>query len=131
MRSRPRILVVDDDLEFTSGVARILDGGGFDVRVAARGAEALQLTGAWQPDVILLDQLMPGLSGIEVVLALRARGFAQPVILATGAGNAPTLADVLGLRHWLGKPFDADELLAVVRATLRERPDATAAEGRA
>lgn len=120
MGRRPRVLVVDDDPDFVRGVADILEQGGFEVLCAKHGSDGLAKMGPWQPDVILLDHGMPGLSGIEVVLALRARGFTQPVILATGAENAPTLADVLGLRHWLGKPFEPEELLHTVRQTLDE-----------
>jgi DNA-binding response OmpR family regulator len=118
---RHRVLVVDDDADFAAGVAAILERAGFAVRSVRTGADVLREVTRWPTDVILLDHRMPGLTGLQVVLALRARGFTQPVILASGAENAPMLADVLGLRHWLGKPFEAEELLHALRVTLSER----------
>ncbi|OGO30781.1 MAG: DNA-binding response regulator [Chloroflexi bacterium RBG_16_56_11] len=115
-----RILVVDDDPEILSVVRRGLAYEGYTVDTATDGAEALSKSREKEPDLVLLDVMMPGMDGIEVARRLR-QGGDVPILMLTAKG---TVADkVAGLESgaddYLVKPFAFDELLARVKALLR------------
>ena len=115
-----RILVVDDDPEIVSFVRRGLAYEGYKVDTAADGSEALAKAREKEPDLVILDIMMPGIDGIEVSKRLR-QGGDVPILMLTAKG---TVADkVVGLESgaddYLVKPFAFDELLARVRALLR------------
>jgi two-component system response regulator MprA len=117
-----RILVVDDDPEILSVVRRGLAYEGYTVETAADGAEALAKAREKEPDLVILDVMMPGMDGIEVAGRLR-KGSDIPILMLTAKG---TIADkVAGLESgaddYLVKPFAFDELLARVKALLRRR----------
>jgi len=117
-----RILVVDDDPEIVSFVRRGLAYEGYTVVTAADGKEALTKAHDKEPDLIILDIMMPGIDGIEVAKRLR-QGGDVPILMLTAKG---TVADkVTGLESgaddYLVKPFAFDELLARVKALLRRR----------
>jgi two-component system response regulator MprA len=114
------ILVVDDDPEIVSLVKRGLAYEGYTVETAADGNEALAKAREHEPDLVILDIMMPGVDGVEVARRLR-RGSDVPIIMLTAKG---TVADkVTGLESgaddYLVKPFAMDELLARVKALLR------------
>lgn len=125
--SRPNILVIEDD----PGIRRLLQRGltfeGFDVGVAEDGPAGLDaaLTGA--PDLILLDVMLPGLSGLNVVRALREQGRDTPVILLTARTYPEHQIDGFsaGADDYVTKPFTMDVLTARVRAHLRRRAQDT------
>jgi two-component system response regulator MprA len=115
-----RILVVDDDPEIVSFVRRGLAYEGYKVDTAADGSEALAKAREKEPDLVILDIMMPGIDGLEVSKRLR-QGSDVPILMLTAKG---TVADkVTGLESgaddYLVKPFAFDELLARVRALLR------------
>jgi DNA-binding response OmpR family regulator len=117
-----RILVVDDDPEIVSFVKRGLAYEGYTVDTAADGPEALSKAREREPDLVVLDIMMPGIDGIEVAKRLR-QGGDVPILMLTAKG---TVADkVTGLESgaddYLVKPFAFDELLARARALLRRR----------
>jgi DNA-binding response OmpR family regulator len=117
-----RILVVDDDPEIVSFIQRGLAYEGFRVDIAADGKEALTKARDKEPDLVILDIMMPGIDGIEVAKRLR-QGGDVPILMLTAKG---TVADkVTGLESgaddYLLKPFAFDELLARTRALLRRR----------
>ena len=117
-----RILVVDDDPEIVSFVRRGLAYEGYKVDTAGDGTEALTKARDREPDLVILDIMMPGMDGIEVAKRLR-QGGDVPILMLTAKG---TVADkVTGLESgaddYLVKPFAFDELLARVRALLRRR----------
>ena len=117
-----RILVVDDDPEIVSFVKRGLIYEGYSVDTAGDGTEALAKARQNEPDLVLLDIMMPGLDGIEVSKRLRQAG-SVPILMLTAKG---TVADkVAGLESgaddYLVKPFAFDELVARVKALLRRR----------
>ncbi|NJL94620.1 MAG: response regulator transcription factor [Anaerolineae bacterium] len=123
-----RILVIDDDPAMTSLLKRGLSYEGFATDTAATGSEGLAIARERPPDLIILDIMMPGLSGLEVLQRLRAVDERLPVILLT-AKDAP--ADQvhgleLGASDYVIKPFTFEVLLARVRVLLRrqqiERP---------
>jgi two-component system response regulator MprA len=117
-----RILVVDDDPEIVSFIRRGLAYEGYTVDTAGDGSEALAKARDIEPDLVILDIMMPGIDGIEVAKRLREGGDV-PILMLTAKG---TVADkVTGLESgaddYLVKPFAFDELLARVKALLRRR----------
>jgi len=117
-----RILVVDDDPEIVSFLKRGLIYEGYTVDTASNGTEALAKARESEPDLVILDIMMPGIDGIEVCKRIRQVS-AVPILMLTAKG---TVADrVVGLDSgaddYLVKPFAFDELLARMRALLRRR----------
>jgi two-component system copper resistance phosphate regulon response regulator CusR len=119
-----RILLVEDEEDAARLLAKGLRERAYAVDVAPDGESALAKTAVNDYDLILLDLLLPGKTGLEVCRELRAAGSAIPVLMLTALDH---VADrISGLDHgaddYLGKPFDLDELLARIRALLRRRP---------
>jgi DNA-binding response OmpR family regulator len=121
MENRPKILLVDDETAITANLAPILERAGLEAAVAGEGEEALRKTAEFQPDLLILDILMPKMDGREVLRRLRAQGNWTPVILLTQVGDSVERAMALeeGADDYLNKPFDPHELVARVRAVLR------------
>ena len=124
-----RILVVDDDPAVTSVLRRGLSYEGFAVDTAEAGPSALDVARERPPDLVILDIMMPGMDGLEVLQRLRAADARLPVLLLTAKDAAPDQVHGLdlGADDYVVKPFSFDVLLARVRALLRrseaERPD--------
>jgi two-component system, OmpR family, response regulator MprA len=118
----PDILVVDDDRRITNMLRRALRAEGYDVRTANDGAEGLTRARERQPDLLVLDLLMPGIDGLEVCRRLREEGDV-PILILTAKDETEDRVRGLdtGADDYLVKPFDLDELLARVRALLRRR----------
>jgi two-component system response regulator MprA len=116
------ILVVDDDRRITNMLRRALRAEGYDVRTANDGAEGLTRARERQPDLLVLDLLMPGIDGLEVCRRLREEGD-LPILILTAKDETEDRVRGLdtGADDYLVKPFDLDELLARVRALLRRR----------
>ncbi len=125
--SGPRILVVDDEPQLRRALRRGLEGHGYDVREAEDGAGALAAFQAFKPDVVLLDLVLPDMSGVDICRELRRR-HQTPIIVLSVLGDEPTKVQALdqGADDYLTKPFATGELLARVRVALRhgssERP---------
>jgi DNA-binding response OmpR family regulator len=127
-----RILLVDDESAITMNLAPFLERAGFAVTTAADGETALQLVQALQPDLTVLDVLMPTLDGREVLRRIRQSGNWTPVILLTQVGSPAERAVALeeGADDYLNKPFEPYELVARIRAVLRRsRPGAPSLAG--
>jgi two-component system KDP operon response regulator KdpE len=115
-----RVLVVDDEPQFLRALATNLRGAGYDVETAATGAEALASAGLRPPDAIILDLLLPDVSGIEVCRELRTWSDA-PILLVSAVGEEDEKIKALdaGADDYVTKPFAIGELLARLRAALR------------
>jgi len=115
-----RILVVDDDPEIVSFLKRGLTFEGYTVETAGDGAEALAKVREREPDLVVLDVMMPGIDGIEVARRLR-KASAIPILMLTAKGTVSDRVAGLdsGADDYLVKPFAFDELLARIRSLLR------------
>ena len=111
----PTVLVVDDDPAVRSLVRDVLEPEGYDVALAADGPSCLAAVRAARPDCVVLDVMMPGMDGHEVLRAIRQEdgGPDLPVVMLTAAADDAQAwqAWTEGVDYFLAKPFDADELL--------------------
>jgi DNA-binding response OmpR family regulator len=113
------ILVVEDDPDLLSLMEMILVEAGRRVRTAAEGGAALERAKEEMPALILLDMRMPGMNGWDFAREFRARhGAASPIVVVTAAENARRRAEEIGADAWLAKPFDIDDVLALVERFL-------------
>jgi two-component system alkaline phosphatase synthesis response regulator PhoP len=117
----PRILIVDDEPEMIRGLEDNLRFEGYQTVSAPDGKRGLALALSEAPDLILLDIMMPGMSGWDMCRELRQKGIDIPVIMLTARGEEAdrVLGLELGADDYVAKPFSLRELLARVRAVLR------------
>ncbi len=115
-----RILVVEDEANILLGLAENLKYAGYEVLSAADGPGGLAVATQEHPDAILLDIMLPGMSGFEVCRQLRARGLLMPVIMLTARSDAfdKLHGFEMGADDYVTKPFSVDELLARLKAVL-------------
>ncbi len=127
--TKPRVLLVDDDETLVRLLSFALEQEGFEVAVARNGAEAVSETGETQPDLVILDIMMPVMDGWEACARIRELSDAPVVILSA----KPTESDVvrgleLGADDYVKKPFGVQELLARLQALLRRSRSASPGE---
>ena len=127
----PRLLIVEDEPAMSAGLRDNFEFEGYEVLTAANGEDGLRAALASKPDLILLDVMLPRMSGFEVCRQLRDRGVTTPVVMLTARGQE--LDKVAGLElgadDYVTKPFSIRELVARVRAHLRRStPKAAAVE---
>jgi two-component system response regulator MprA len=116
-----RVLVVDDEPPVRDALERALTLEGYEVELAEDGGQALKKVATEEPDVIVLDVLMPGVDGLETCRRLRAEGHGLPVLMLTARDAVSDRVDGLdaGADDYLVKPFALEELLARLRALMR------------
>ncbi|MFF2549609.1 response regulator transcription factor [Nocardia sp. NPDC058058] len=116
-----RVLVVDDEASVREALVRALDSEGYETHSAADGGAGLEQIARWQPEVVVLDVLMPFMDGLTACRTLRGRGDRTPILMLTARDAVADRIEGLdaGADDYLVKPFDLDELLARVRALVR------------
>jgi two-component system KDP operon response regulator KdpE len=118
--ARPRILLVDDEVAIQRSVGLLLRSRGYDVDIAATGAEAIRTFESSLPDLVVLDLGLPDLEGTEVCRRIRVSSKAPIVVLSARNEEADKVAALdLGADDYVTKPFGPEELLARIRVALR------------
>ncbi|AOZ92062.1 response regulator transcription factor [Paenibacillus crassostreae] len=122
---RSTILLIDDDEKIISMLRRGLAFEGYDVMTASNGAEGLNTLLNSEPDLVVLDVMMPKIDGFEVCRRLREGGSQVPILMLTAKDEIEHRVKGLdlGADDYLVKPFALEELLARVRALLRRKPE--------
>lgn len=122
---RSTILIIDDDEKIVSMLRRGLAFEGYEVLTAANGAEGLNKMLTAEPDVVVLDVMMPQVDGFEVCRRMREGGSTVPVLMLTAKDEVENRVKGLdlGADDYLVKPFALEELLARVRALLRRKTE--------
>ena len=124
MAEQVTVLLVEDEPSFVEALVVGLKREGFRVEVAYDGAEALEKFATVRPDVVLLDLMLPRVSGIDVCRAIRANGSRTPIIMVTA--KTSEIDTVVGLEvgadDYVSKPYRLRELVARMRAVLRRTP---------
>ncbi|MBU5454713.1 response regulator transcription factor [Caproiciproducens sp. MSJ-32] len=115
-----KVLIVDDDKNICEVIDIYMLNAGYETRKCYNGKEALDIFGAINPDLVLLDIMLPGIDGIEVLKTIR-KNSQVPVIMLTAKGDTfdKVLALELGADDYIVKPFEPKELLARVKAVMR------------
>jgi two-component system KDP operon response regulator KdpE len=119
-----RILVVDDEIQITRVLRASLSAQRYDVRTANDPDEALRVFEEWDPDLVITDLMMPGMSGIDLARAIRRKN-RTPILVLSVRDQEHTKVEALdaGADDYVTKPFNIQELLARVRAHLRRAPE--------
>ena len=118
--SAPRILVVDDEPNIRDLLSQSLRFAGFQVKTVGNGAATISAVLEEEPDLIVLDVMLPDMNGFSVTTRLRDHGFTAPILFLTAKDDTTTRAEGmhLGVTEFLTKPINRAELLARVRAQL-------------
>jgi len=117
---RPRVLVVEDELAIVEAIKYALDLEGFQVTSASGGREGLEAARRLNPALVLLDVMLPGMSGLDVCRQLRQESDVPIIMLTAKEGEADKVAGLeLGADDYMTKPFSMRELVARVRAQIR------------
>jgi DNA-binding response OmpR family regulator len=116
-----KILIVEDEPDMVLGLKDNFEFEGYEVVTASDGAAGLERARSEHPDLLVLDIMLPKLSGLEVCKTLRAEGFQAPIVMLTARGQEidKVVGLELGADDYVTKPFSIRELLARVRAILR------------
>ena len=123
-----RVLVVEDEESFSDALSYMLKREGFETAVAATGPDALAEFDRGGADIVLLDLMLPGLSGTEVCRTLRARSNVPIIMLTAKDGEIDKVVGLeLGADDYVTKPYSARELVARIRAVLRRRGEGSEA----
>jgi DNA-binding response OmpR family regulator len=130
-----RVLVVEDNANLAFGLTRSLESEGYQVDAAEDGLRGLEMARSTNPDLVVLDLMLPGMDGYTILKKLRAEGKDVPVLILTARGEEAdkVFGFRLGADDYVTKPFSLSELLARVQAILRrakggERRDGEAVE---
>ena len=120
---RRRILLVDDEAVVLDSCLAILEGSGHEVAFASSGETGLDMARGWQPDLVFVDLKMPGISGLEVLDALRELDPTSVSIVFTGFATIASAVEAMqhGAYDFLAKPFTPDEFRSMVRRGLTQR----------
>lgn len=119
----PKILIADDEEKILKILTRLLSDEQYNVKAVENGQKAVAALQSFQPDIILMDQNMPGLSGIEALEVIKEKYPEVPVIIITAFGEVSMAVDAIkkGAYDYLEKPFDNDKLLLLIKRALEHR----------
>jgi DNA-binding response OmpR family regulator len=121
--SRPKVLFVEDEASISGPFSKALAREGFEPVVAATAARALELADHMEPDIVLLDLMLPRVDGFSVFQSIRARAATPVIMLTARGGEAERIAGLeLGADDYVAKPFSPREVVARVQAVLRRQP---------
>jgi two-component system KDP operon response regulator KdpE len=119
-KRKARVLVVDDEIEIVRALQRSLTGHGYEVLVAGKGEQALDIIEQSSPDLMLLDLGLPGMSGLEVCQRVREQSDLPIIVISVkNKERDKVLALDLGADDYISKPFGINEVLARIRVALR------------
>jgi DNA-binding response OmpR family regulator len=123
-----KILVIEDDADILAGLQTVLTSEGYTVGTASSGRDGRSLAKDLGPDLIILDLMLPGMSGLELCKRLRDEGSVTPIIMLTAKGEEDdkVLGLELGADDYITKPFSVRELLARVKVALRRSKEKAA-----
>ena len=118
---KTKILIVEDDAHILLGLEEVLKSDGLEVAVCSRGDQALEAVGKEKPALIVLDVMLPGMSGYDVCKQLRSKKIAAPILMLTAKSQEidKVVGLELGADDYVTKPFGVRELLARIHALLR------------
>src|SRR5471030_2045537 len=118
--SEKRVLIIEDDMDAADVLDAYLRREHFQVVIAADGLKGLEMAQRWQPDLVLLDVMLPGMSGTDVLTRLRKKSDV-PIIMVTAMGDVPDRIGALryGADDYITKPYNPGEVVARVHAVLR------------
>lgn len=127
-----KVLVVEDHHAIARGLQENLELEGFEVRVSADGLDAIRVAATWEPDLVLLDLMLPKRSGFDVLAAIRAHGAGMPIMVVSARGGEAEKVRALraGADDYVVKPFGLMEVVARVHALLRRVPGDRTGAGR-
>ena len=130
---KAKVLIVEDDPHILLGLQEVLKSDGFDVAICNRGDQAVEAVRKHRPGLIVLDVMLPGLSGYDVCKQLRAKKVATPILMLTAKGQEidKVVGLDMGADDYVTKPFGVRELLARIHALLRRTSGATSADANA
>ncbi|MEJ5065939.1 response regulator [Erwinia sp. MYb375] len=121
-----RVLIIEDDADAANVLEAYLRRENYHVAIASDGVTGLDLSQSWKPDLILLDIMLPGMNGTEVLAAVRRKGDI-PVIMVSAMGDTPDKIGALryGADDYVVKPYNPGEVVARVQAVLRRTSNLT------
>lgn len=127
MSDKKKILAVDDESDVLLIIKTALMSEGYAVRTASNGADALALVGEMNPDLIILDMMMPEMSGFDVLEKLRSQDGTDmiPVIMVTGVSDKGMIRRAIdsGIDYYIVKPFEFHDLISKVKIAISDAED--------
>jgi two-component system, LuxR family, response regulator FixJ len=126
---KPVVHVIDDDEAMRDSMAFMLEMQGFEARLHDSATRFLEIAATAEAGCIVTDVRMPGMTGLELIRALKARGIGMPVVVMTGHGDVPLAVEAMkaGVVDFVEKPFSDEVMVRAVRTALTAPPTADAA----